>query len=92
MDSTKDGQAERNPNSGGDSTVAASDSNGQADSGPAEAVRGESPPLEWQHGKNLNFNNVKTVLETVREGLEKGIAQHKRELAKMIGARDSLLK
>jgi len=44
------------------------------------------------HNKELNFGNLKGYLNTIKEGLEKTIAQQKRELAKMVGARDSLLK
>lgn len=94
MDSTTNGQDERDSNSGDASQDATRTGDGPVNSEPAETVCGEPAPVgaAWMHNKELNFGNLKGYLNTIKEGLEKTIAQQKRELAKMVGARDSLLK
>ena len=46
----------------------------------------------WLHGQDLSFKNVSSVFEVLKENIEDAIAEQKRELARAVGARDSLKK
>ena len=52
----------------------------------------EQAPPQWKHDQELSFAPAKEVLLKAKEGIEAMLAAKKRELAQMVGARDSLKK
>ena len=101
MDTTKDGQKERNLESSSSSskeenreheensersTIASDNSS----LGPVTPEKKSGP--SWKHNQELSFKNIKVVLENAKLAMEKTIEMEKRKLSKMIGAKDSLRK
>lgn len=51
----------------------------------------EKPPeVTWQHDKSLSLSPLRDLLVALKEKTEKALSAQKQELAKMVGARDSL--
>ena len=47
-------------------------------------------PPQWQHDKNVNFNSMRELMVVLKDKVEETIAAKKKELARMLMARDSL--
>jgi hypothetical protein len=49
---------------------------------------GEVSQAEWLHDTDLNFKGINKHLNTLADALKQGIAEKKKELAKMVNAQN----
>jgi hypothetical protein len=50
----------------------------------------EVPLPSWKHNQNVSSNGLRDLLLVLKEKIESTVAEQKKELAKMVSARNSL--